>query len=195
MEAGRRAGRAVIFLVALALLLGPAATARGAAWVELGQGRSGGYSFLVEGKRGDAAGLCLRVSVLHRHGRFSFDRSRFRSCAGAGGELHAGAAPLLAGGAQLGRAPGSGLSVFAALFAPAVRGVWLGFDRSGSAMQVQPLGEAGVGVGLGRARLGVVVLDRAACPTRAISRGSGGSVLWDSGAGLDCGGFEAIGAP
>jgi hypothetical protein len=186
----------VIVFVALALVLGSAATASGAAWVELDKGRSGGYAFLVEGKRGSAAGLCLRVSVLHRHGRFSFDRSRFRSCAGPGSELRARSAPLLAGGTQLGRAPGSGLSVFAALFAPAVRGAWLGFGEGGIGIGVRRVnsGRAGA-LRLSRTGLGVVVVDGSRCPTRTISRGAAGAALWDSGAGLGCGGFEAALAP
>jgi hypothetical protein len=179
----------VVFL-ALVLVLGLAAPARGAAWTRLERGRSGAFAFVVEARRGAGAGLCLRVSVLDRQGPFSFDRSRFRSCAAPGAELGAHSAPLFAGGAQLGRGAGSGLSVFAGLFAPAVRGAWLGLDDGGRAIHFQPPGDAEIGAGVGPVRLGVVVLDGAACPTRAISRGSGGAVLWDSGAGLGCGGFE-----
>jgi hypothetical protein len=190
MAGGQRAGGATAVFLALVLVLGLAATARGAAWTRLERGRSGAFAFVVEARHSASAGLCLRVSVLDRHGPFSFERSRFRSCAAPGAELGARTAPLFAGGAQLSPGPGSGLSVFAALFAPAVHGAWLGLDDGGRAIRFRPLGDAEVGAGLGRVRLGVVVLDRAACPTRAISRGSGGGVLWDSGAGLGCGGFE-----
>ena len=183
-------------LLALALLLGFAAAASGATWTRLEQGRSGSYGFLVQAKRGAAGGPCLRVSVLERRGRFIFERGRFRSCAGPGGELHARSAPLFAGGAQLGRAPGSGLSVFAALFAPEVRGAWLGLEAGGIGVEIRELepGEVGA-LAVGRAGLGLVVLDGVRCPSRAISRGDGGATLWDSGGGLGCGGFEAALGP
>lgn len=187
---------AIVVLVALAPVLGSATAARAAPWTSLQQGRSGAYAFVVEAKRGAAAGLCLRVSVLHRHGPFSFDRSRFRSCAAPGAELRARSASLFAGGAQLGRAPGSGLSVFAALFAPAVRSAWLGLEEGGAGIALRQLElDRARALGLGRAGLGVVVLDGARCPTRALSRGAGGATLWDSGTGLGCGGFEAALAP
>ncbi len=152
-------GRLSVFL-ALVLVLGLAATARGAAWTRLERGRSGAHAFVVEARRGADTGLCLRVSVLDRHGPFSFDRSRFRSCAAPGAELGARRAPLFAGGAQLGRGAGSGLSVFAALFAPGVRSAWLGLEAGGVAVAVRGLdpGEAAA-LGLGRAGLGVVVVE------------------------------------
>jgi hypothetical protein len=196
MESGRRAGGAVVVLLAMALLLGLTAAARAAPWTALVQGRSGTYAFAVEGKRSAAAGLCLRVSVLDRHGPFSFDRSGFRSCAAPGAGLRARSAPLFAGGAQLGRAPGSGLSVFAALYAPAVRSAWLGLDDGGVSVELRRVDrEEAEALELGRAGLGVVAVDGARCPTRALSRDSDGALLWDSGAGLGCGGFEAALAP
>jgi hypothetical protein len=189
MRGGREAGRAATALLALALLLGLVTSAEAASWTRLKQGRSGVYAFAVEAKRG-GAGLCLRVSVLHRHGPFSFDRTRFRSCTEGVG-LHAGAAPLFAGGAQLGGASGSGLSVFAALFAPSVRSAWIGLEEGGAGTPVSRLEPSEAGsLGLERAGLGVVVVDGASCATRALSRSAGGALLWDSGTGLGCGGFE-----
>jgi hypothetical protein len=175
----------------LALLLGFADAARAASWTALAQGRSGAYAWRVQAERGERSGVCLRVSVLYRHSPFSFERSRFRSCDAPGSELRAAAAPLFAGGAQLGGG-GPGLSVFAALFAPAVRSAWLGLEAGGVGVPVRGLetGEA-TGLGLGRAGLGVVVLEGGRCATRAISRGAGGAALWDSGAELGCGAFEA----
>jgi hypothetical protein len=190
MQDGRKARRAAVVLLALALVLGFATAARAAPWTSLEKGRSGAYRFAVEAKRG-GAGLCLRVSVLHWHGPFSFDRGRFRSCIGPGAGLRARSAPLFAGGAQLGRAPGSGLSVFAALFAPSVRSAWIGLEEGGAGIPVPRLEPSEAGsLGLERAGIGVVVVDGASCAKRALSRSAGGAVLWESGTGLGCGGFE-----
>ena len=44
----------------------------------LDSGSRGGYAWTVEASGGRSSASCLEVAIAHRHGRFSFDRSRFR---------------------------------------------------------------------------------------------------------------------
>src|SRR4051812_2888290 len=80
-------------------------------------GRRGSSSWTIEASRLAGSRPCLTVAITHRHGRFSYDRSRFRDCAGDPTGPVRSRPPLLAGGTHS-SAGGSRMTVFAILASP-----------------------------------------------------------------------------
>jgi hypothetical protein len=158
----------------LALLLCGSAAATGTREGEALRGRNGAYSWsLAAGApHGDP---CLEVSIVHRHGRFGFDRTRFRHCVP---RLRSAGPALIAGGRELGRGA-DGMTVLALAFSPGVARARLVFAGGRvETRRVRSLPRAPGGTGFvtlaGRADL---------CLTGVTSLGAGGAALWRESAG------------
>jgi hypothetical protein len=159
----------------------PASAAPGADWVRLDAGRESSYSWSVEAGE-EAAGsgapsTCLRVAITHRHGRFSYDRSRFRDCGGAPGRSRP---PLLVGGTHLGDAGEPRMTVFGILAPARARAVRVSVsDGAHSESVAVRLSTIQPSEGISGMRFAVVALRGAHCVERLATSGPSGRALWE----------------
>lgn len=125
MAASDRRSLATALLLVLALAAPPLARAGPSSptSVPLAAGQRGSYSWALKASRLSAPRPCLSVAITHRHGPFSFDRSRFRECVPSAPGLSRAAQPLLVGGTHLGGAADPRMTVFGVLAAPGTRWV------------------------------------------------------------------------
>ncbi len=175
----KRQAAFVAALLTLAAASAPAAVAAPAASTStlIAQGRQSSYSWTVNAGSGEASASsarpCLTVAITHRHGPFSYDRSRFRDCAPGG--LGRTSSPLLAGGTHLAGMGEPAMSVFALATSTAVSQVRVTVAGAGptaipvhrkAGPDARPLGIA------------VIALHGAACIEQLATVSSSGRTLW-----------------
>jgi hypothetical protein len=180
-------GKGLVFgFVALIALAAAAAAlaAPGPAWVRLDQGSVRSYSWSVDAADGamgtSAAAPCLRVAITHRHGRFSYDRSRFRDCALSSRALARSRPPLLVGGTHLGNSGGSRMTVFGILAPAGARKIRVSVSDGARAESVAASLAAIPSTGrMGGLRFAVVILPGAHCVERLATASASGRSLWE----------------
>ncbi len=149
-------------------------------------GRGGEYSWTVSASRGAAGPQrsrpCMRVSITHHHGAFSYARSRFRGCLTAAAIRGRSAAPLLVGGTHLANPGDPSMSVFAVLASQSARRVRISSpdlpEGGGVTAALLPLGNSPFG--LGGMRLALIAIPGVHCVERVSLRGAGPESLWAS---------------
>jgi hypothetical protein len=181
MAAADRRSFATALLVLLALVC-PSfafAGARSPAPTTLAAGHQGSYSWSVKASRLTGSRPCVNVAITHRHGPFSYDRSRFHECVLASPGLKRTAPPLVVGGTHLG-GDGSRMTVFGVLAAPGARTVRAtvphGVDAARVSTRLEPVAfPTSRALGL---RFGLIVLPGTQCPERLVTEDARGKVLW-----------------
>jgi hypothetical protein len=145
----------------------------------LAAGQRGSYSWTVEGSRLAGPTPCLSVAITHRHGPFSYDRSRFRECVPSSG-LSRSAQPLLVGGTHLGAAASPRMTVFGVLAAPGTRRVRVtvsdGLKAASISARLKP-----ISLRAGRAnnlRFAIIALPGRHCVERLATANAIGKDLW-----------------
>jgi hypothetical protein len=117
--------------------------------------------------------------LTHRHGPFSYDRSRYRECVVAPAGLTRATSPLLVGGIHLG-GDGSTMTVYAVLASAGTRKVHVTLSDGLEAARVSTR-LAPVVLRANRARnlrFAVIVLPGRHCVERLAAQGPRGKVLW-----------------
>ena len=145
----------------------------------LGIGQHGSYSWSVKASRLVGPRPCVSVAITHRHGPFSYDRSRFHECADASPGLTRTAPPLLVGGIHLG-GDGSRMTVYGILASAGTRTVRATLSDGLEAARVSAR-LAPVALRASRAgdlRFAVIVLPGRHCIERLAAEGPRGKVLW-----------------
>lgn len=171
-------------LLALLVLVCPSlalAASPSPAPMPLGAGQRGSYAWSVKASRLVGPRPCVSVAITHRHGPFSFDRSRFHECAGAPPGLTRSAPPLLVGGIHLG-GDGSRMTVYGILASAATRTVRAtlsdGLEEARVSARLTPVAlraRANRARGL---RFAAIVLPGRHCVERLAAEGPRGRVLW-----------------
>jgi hypothetical protein len=169
-------------LLALLALACPAlafADSSSPAMMRFAGGHRGSYSWSVRGSRLAGSSPCVSVAITHRHGPFSYDRSRFHGCAVAPAGLSRSTEPLLVGGIHLG-GDGSKLSVYALLASAGTREVSATFSDGLRAARVSTrLTPVGLRASrAGNLRFSVIVLPGRHCVERLAAKSPHGRVLW-----------------
>jgi hypothetical protein len=131
----------------------------------------------------------VSVAITHRHGRFSYDRSKFRDCVVDSPGLTRSAAPLLVGGTHLGGADGLRMTVFGVLAAAGTRQVRVtvsdGLDDTHVSARLEPIAlRASRATDL---RFAAIALPGRHCVERLATKSALGKTLWQSTPGeRDC---------
>jgi hypothetical protein len=144
----------------------------------LGAGQRGSYSWSVTASRLVGPRPCVSVAITHRHGLFSYDRSRFHECSTTSG-LRRSTPPLLVGGIHLG-GDGSRMTVYGILASAGTRKVRAtladGLEAARVSARLTPIAlRANRAADL---RFAVIVLPGRHCVERLATEGSRGRVLW-----------------
>jgi hypothetical protein len=159
------------------LVLAAGAVAKQAVWRGLRDDEAGAYSWSVAAASEERGTACLKVAILHRHGRFAYDRSKFRRCATG---LKAKGPPLIVGGTEL-SGERAGMTVLALAFAPGVDHARVQFaGQDPAAISPRPLRGAVRRSGLPAPRYAVFAIRGRRCLTRVVSLDAGGNTLWAS---------------
>jgi hypothetical protein len=180
VAAGDRRSFATSLLVLLVLTYPSLALANSSspAPTPLATGQRGSYSWSVKAGRLAGSRPCVSVAITHRHGPFSYDRSRFHECVIASPGL-TGSTPLMVGGIHLG-GDGSKMTVYAILASARTRKVHAtlsdGLEAARVSTRLEPVAlRADRARGL---RFAVIVLPGRHCVERLAAIGPDGKALW-----------------
>jgi hypothetical protein len=145
----------------------------------LAAGQRGTYSWSVKASRLAGSRPCVSVAISHRHGPFSYDRSRFHECVVASpGLTRSTSAPLLVGGTHLG-GDGSRMTVYGVLAAAGtkVRATLSGgLEAARVSTRLAPVALRASRAG--DLRFAVIVLPGRQCVERLATEGPLGRTLW-----------------
>jgi hypothetical protein len=184
----RSLATAFLLLLALAIPLPALAGSSSPAPVPLAAGQRGSYSWTVKASRLAGPKPCLSVAITHRHGPFSYDRSRFRDCLFSSASLTRRSQPLLVGGTHLGGVGGSRMTVFGILAPAGARQVRVtvsdGLGDAGLSTRLEP-----IVLSADRARnlrSAIIALPGRRCVERLATESAGGRVLWQGAPGDGC---------
>jgi hypothetical protein len=121
----------------------------------------------------------VSVAITHRHGLFSYDRSRFHECVIAPAGLTRASSPLLVGGIHLG-GDGSRMTVYGILASAGTRKVRAtlagGVEAAPVSARLTPVAPRASRAG--DLRFAVIVLPGRHCVERLAALGPHGKALW-----------------
>jgi hypothetical protein len=172
---------ATALLALLVLVFPPLALADSSspAPTPLGAGQRGSYSWSVKASRLVGSRPCVSVAIIHRHGPFSYDGSRFHECATASPGLTRSTPPLLVGGIHLG-GDGSRMTVYGILASAGTRTVRAtladGLEAARVSARLTPVALRADRAG--DLRFAVIVLPGRHCVERLAAVGPHGKALW-----------------
>ncbi|HEX6229190.1 MAG TPA: hypothetical protein VFZ41_06970 [Solirubrobacterales bacterium] len=168
-------------LIGLTFASGKAPAAHASGWIALDGGRLGAYQWSVKAK--SSTSPCLLVGIKKQLGPFSFQRGRYRNCAGSSGRLAATEPPLIVRGAA-----GTGLrprlTAVGLMVSPAVRRVRILLsDGSRTTLPLERLSSKQARRSrAGSFRYAAFSVRGQWCPERLVAQSATGRTLWEGGA-------------